>query len=261
MGLAGARRSLNGKDLAVERESDPGSGIDRILAVTAKRSDAGRPPEEQVDGRPIGIPGFETLGENRFAEVLQGVPENLCANVTVQHDALGVLVGRIHSFLDVDGVTAVVDGRDLAHFVAVQAVDGVSLAYVEVLRREAVLLNGRTLGFHGPVVGEARHGAAFVQQGVLLQGAQPEVLPPARLVLPAVELHHVCQREPRPLFVGPFQRVGGHAREQSVAEFPQLLVEGCHRLARLAGYRKGSRHVVPFGNDVGTKPLQPVAQP
>jgi len=78
-------------------------------------------------------------------------------------------------------------------------------------------LHLRPLLHDNPLELEATRCPPLVQQLILGKAAQAEVLPPARLVLPAVELHHVGQREPRLLFVGPVVRIGGYIRQEPVA--------------------------------------------
>ena len=92
-------------------------------------------------------------------------------------------------------------------------------------------MHRRLLPFHDFQKLESPDRAPLVRQFVFVQFAQPEVLPPARFVLPPVELHHVRQREARALLVRPLGGVVGHPLEESVADTLQFLVESADVLA------------------------------
>lgn len=251
---------LNGEHLAVEGERDSGGGLDRVLAIKRLHADARRAPEEMIDGCAIGLAKREPLFQYGLAEVLQCVPEGVAGDVLVEHDRLGVIVFSIALLPDVDGLSEVVHRCNRPERLAGRGVDTVALTCVQLLCRVAVPLHLRTLLLDNPFKPQATHRAPLVLKFVFGKAAQAEVLPPTRLVLPAVELHHVRQREPRLLFVGSVGRVGRSVDQELVAQFLQLPVQLAHFAARRSVGEFRTRNLLPALNHFGTKHFQPVPQ-
>ena len=199
VGLAGARRSLDGKHVAVELDSNPAGGVEGAFAVVLQSAlgvcGRRRPAEQEVRRRAVRRAQGQTLRQDRRAETHQRLAERIGADMVVQdHGARLDACARLR-VLDVDGTVVELDGFHPADPGAVEVVGRVAGARVDVLRRVSVPFEGRAPRLDGLDVHEALEGPPFIAEVALLERLQAEVLPPARLVLPAVEFHHVGERE------------------------------------------------------------------
>ena len=81
---------------------------------------------------------------------------------------------------------------------------------------------------------KTRYRPTFVGEFVFVKTQEPEVLPPTRLVLPAVQFHHVSEHEPCALGLGAFLRVHRHPRQKAVSELLKGLIKLADRFGGIA---------------------------
>ena len=103
----------------------------------------------------------------------------------MEEDRVRVIVRASTELLDVDRARCEVDRVDRADLLALGVVDLVAFARVDLLRRKTVLLQRRLPRFEHALEREARQCSPLVGELVLLEVAQPEVIPPGGFVLAA----------------------------------------------------------------------------
>ena len=136
---------------------------------------------------------------------IERIRQDIEVDDLVRKHGLGMNVGGVLAFLDVDTPPVEREFVDGSKFGAADTAELLSSADLGLLRRKGVAVDGRLRSSADRCnEGEARQSGPLIDELVSGQVAQPEVFPPDRLVLSAVKIERVGEQPTRMLFRRPF---------------------------------------------------------
>ena len=216
----------------------PGGGK-RAIPPDGLGAGSGQAAQEQVPGGPESARPVDAVLRDPLAEPYQRIALDVIAHHRVPEDSLGVRLGDRRALANIDGAGGGIDGLHLPKGLPTVVAKLVPRADLALLRRKPVAIDD-TSADRADAAGEfqAAQPSLFLQELLRRQGAQPEILPPGRLLLAAMPVEEVGQQPTRLLLRVPFAGIGRDIARQPAVQLHDallVLVDGLARRALLEG--------------------------